>query len=99
MLNYQGNDKRGGVCIYFNGSPSIAFADVIGTLEKCLLCELGGNSKNNYITTSSRLPNNQELSLKKRFSIFKGLDKKAMPNEKDVMSVILDNFNARPSTL
>ena len=94
--DYPGNVKRGGVCIYFKESLSIRFLDVPSNLNECLLCELSYKNKKCFIATLYRSPSQSREEFEKFLSTFEVLIK-TISNQKDAISIIMGDFNARPS--
>ena len=94
--DYPGNVKRGGVCIYFKESLSIRFLDVPSNLNECLLCELSYKNKKCFIATLYRSPSQSREEFEKFLSNFEVLIK-TISNQKDAISIIMGDFNARSS--
>ena len=94
--DYPGNVKRGGVCIYFKESLSIRFLDVPNNLDECLLCELSYKNKKCFIATLYRSPSQSREEFEKFLRNFEVLIK-AISNQKDAISIIMGDFNARSS--
>ena len=94
--DYPGNVKRGGVRIYFKESLSLRFLDVPSNLGECLLCELSCKNKKCFIATLYRSPSQSREEFEKFLSNFEVLIK-AISNQKDAISMIMNDFNARSS--
>ena len=85
---YPENVKRGGVCFYFLDVPS--------NLDECLLCELSYKNKKCVIATLYRSPSQSREEFEKFLSNFEVLIK-TISNQKDAISIIMGDFNARSS--
>ena len=94
--DYPGNVKGGGVCIYFKESLSIRFLGVPSNLDECLLCELSYKNKKYFIATLYRSPSQSREEFEKFLSNFEVLIK-AISNQKDAISMIMGDLNARSS--
>ena len=94
--DYPGNVKRGGVCIYFKESLSIRFLVVPSNLDEWLLCELSYKNKRCFIATLYHSPSQSREEFEKFLSNFEILIK-TISNQKDAISVIMGDFNARSS--
>ena len=76
---------------------SISFSDVPSNLDECLLCELSYKNKKCFIATLYRSPSQSREVFEKFLSNFEVLVKTIMSNQKDGISVIMGDFNARSS--
>ena len=85
--DYPGNAKRGGICIYFKESISLRFLHVPSNLDECLLCKC-------FIATLYRSPTQSRKQFEKVLYNFEVLIK-TISNQKDRISIIMDDFNAR----
>ena len=85
-----------GVCIYFKESLSIRFLDVPGNLDECLLYELSYKSKKSFIATLYRSPSHSREEFEKLLGNFEVLIE-SISNQKDAISIIMGDFNARSS--
>ena len=94
--DYPGNVERGGLCIYFKESLSMRFLDVPGNLDECLLCELSFKKKKCFIATLYRSPSQSREEFEKFLGNFEVLIK-SISNQKDAISIIMGDFNARSS--
>ena len=94
--DYPENVKRGGICIYFKESLSMRFLDVPSNLDECLLCELSYKNKKCFIATLYRSPSQSREEFEKFLSNFEVLIK-TISNQKDAISIIMGDFNARSS--
>ena len=94
--DYSGNFKRGGVCIYFKESLSIRVLEVPSNLDECLLCELSCKNKNCFIATlycTSSLSREEFENFLSNFEVLI----KTISNQRDAISIIMGDFNARSS--
>ena len=87
---------QGGVCIYFKESLFVCFLDVPSNLDECLLCELSSKNKNCFIATLYCLLSQSREEFEKFLSNFEIL-MKVISNQKDTISIIMGDFNARSS--
>ena len=92
--DYPGNVKRGRVCICFKKSLSIRFLDVLSNLDGCLLCKLSFKNKKCFIATLYRSPRRLREEFEEVLSNFEVL-LKTISSQKDVISITMDDFNAR----
>ena len=87
--------KKGGVCIYYNGSLAIQLVNV-NYLSECLLCEINFDNTKGYIAVLYRSLSQTSSTLNYFLSNF---EKKKMLQEisafKPDFSIILGDFNAR----
>ena len=91
--DYLGNVKRVGVCICFKESLSIRFLDAPSNLNECLLSY---KNKKCFIATLYRSPSQSREEFEKFLSNFEVLIK-TISNQKDAISIIMGDFNARSS--
>ena len=84
------------MCIYFKESLSIHSLDVPSNLDERLLCELSYKNKMCFIATSYCSPSQSREEFEKFLSNFEVFIK-AISNQKDSISIIMDDFNARSS--
>ena len=94
--DYPGNAKTVGICIYFKESLFIRFLDVPSNLDECLLCELSYKNLKCFIATLYRSPSQSRKEFEKFLGNFEVLIK-AISNQKDRISIIMGEVNARSS--
>ena len=75
---------------------SIGRLDSPSNLDKCLLCELGCNDKNCFIATLYCSSSQSRGKFEKFSSNFEVL-MKATSNQKEAISIVMRDFNARSS--
>ena len=94
--DYPGNVKRRGVCTYFKKSLSTRLLDVPSNSDECFLCEVSYKNKKCFIATLYRSPSQSREEFEKLLCNFEVLIK-AIFNQKDAISIIMGDFNARSS--
>ena len=72
------------------------FLDVPSNLDECLLCELSYKNKKCFIATLYSSPSQSRKEFEKVFSNFVVVIK-AISNQKDPISIIIDNYNTQSS--
>ena len=81
---------------HFKESLSIRFLDFPSNLDECLLCELSYKNKKCFIATLYCSPSQSREEFEKFLSNCEVLIK-AISNQKDTISIIMGDFNARSS--
>ena len=93
---YLDNSVPSDECIYFKESLFIRFLDVPSNLDECLLCELSYKNERCFIATLYRSPSQSREEFEKFLSNFEVFIK-AISNQKDAISIIMGDLNARSS--
>ena len=94
--DHPSNTKRGVVCIYYKESLVVCLVDIT-SLPECLVCEVTIQNKKGYVAVMYRSSSQSSIEFESFLSGFEDILSSILFS-KSQFTVILGDFNARPST-